>query len=150
MRDIQESLHDVYGVAQIIEETPEFLAERLAALDISLTATSDRSCYHKAWKLSPKYMDKFRLLALRAASFNVAEASNRLILFFEKKAELFGMETITRDIQLSDLNAADLEVLESGAFQLLPSKDRAGRAILSILPMMRNADCDVLNVVRSN
>jgi hypothetical protein len=44
--------------------------------------------------------------------------------------ELFGANTLLRPIALHDLTVMELDFLEAGSYQILPGRDRAGRAIL--------------------
>ena len=53
-----------------------------------------------------------------------------------------------RDIRLSDLGKEDKRSLESGFFQVLPSRDVAGRAIVVGMPMLRKYK-KLENLVRS-
>jgi hypothetical protein len=48
----------------------------------------------------------------------------------EGKLEFFGPEVLARSIYLSDSDEDEFESLKSGFRQLLPSRHRAGRAIL--------------------
>jgi glycosyltransferase involved in cell wall biosynthesis len=48
------------------------------------------------------------------------------------KLELFGPEKLCQPITLEDLTPDDLECLEHGHFQLLNSRDRAGRAVCPV------------------
>jgi hypothetical protein len=53
-----------------------------------------------------------------------------LVKFMEEKKKLFGAETLTRPLFLSDLSKDDMVCLKSGALQALPARDSAGRAML--------------------
>ena len=66
---------------------------------------------------------------LRAELFDVPKAVKRLLFFLQKKLELFGEQTLTRDLRLSDLSEDAQHALENGSFQLLPFRDRSGRII---------------------
>jgi hypothetical protein len=72
-----------------------------------------------------------------------------LVSFMEGKLEFFGPEVLARSIYLSDLDEDALKSLKSGYDQLLPSRDRAGRAILFLcegIPTYKRLE----NMVRSN
>jgi len=77
--------------------------------------------------------DKFRLMFLRAACFDPRKAAVRLVAFLEGKLRFFGMETLTRQLQLSDLDADDLSCLKAGHTQILPARDQSGRPIFAEL-----------------
>jgi hypothetical protein len=123
---------EIHGVDKIIEETPEFVSERLAALDQELRKISFKPAYEQAKKMSEKYVTdrKFRLMFLRADYFDPNKAATRLVKFMEEKLKMFGPETLVRPLYLSDLNEDDRACLKAGALQALPVRDRAGRAIL--------------------
>jgi len=73
---------------------------------------------------------KFRLSFLRAEHYDVKKAATRLIDYFEEKRRLFGVDNLTTKIPVQDLDAETKDCLESGHFQLLPGRDRAGRAVI--------------------
>jgi hypothetical protein len=43
---------------------------------------------------------------------------------------LFGAKKVAGPIKLSDMNADDIISLKSGCVQLLPTRDRSGRAVI--------------------
>eukprot|EP00531_Pseudo-nitzschia_arenysensis_P000828 CAMPEP_0116147466 /NCGR_PEP_ID=MMETSP0329-20121206/17768_1 /TAXON_ID=697910 /ORGANISM="Pseudo-nitzschia arenysensis, Strain B593" /LENGTH=932 /DNA_ID=CAMNT_0003643393 /DNA_START=121 /DNA_END=2919 /DNA_ORIENTATION=+ len=73
---------------------------------------------------------EFRLSFLRAERFDTKKAATRMIDYFEEKRRLFGVEKVTSKIQLKDLDNESRYCLESGQLQLLPGRDRAGRAVI--------------------
>jgi len=73
---------------------------------------------------------EFRLSFLRAERFDTKKAATRMIDYFEEKRRLFGVDKLTSKIQLKDLDAESKYCLESGQLQLLPGRDRAGRAVI--------------------
>lgn len=72
----------------------------------------------------------FRLGFLRAERFNAKKAATRILDFFDEKRALFGIDLLARKLRLEDLNEETIKVLESGFIQLLPGRDRAGRAVI--------------------
>ena len=74
----------------------------------------------------------FRLQFLRAEKFVAKAAAARLVRYMEEKKTLFGQESLTRKIQIHKdfRQEGDLESLECGYLQLLPGRDRAGRAVM--------------------
>lgn len=85
-----------------------------------------------ALEQDPEYIrnPKFRLMFLRSTNFEVPAAAQKLVAFLQGKWELFGPQTLTRSLLLSDLDKDDLACLKSGAYQLLPSRDSTGRAAI--------------------
>ena len=71
----------------------------------------------------------FRLKFLRADLFNATEAALRLARHFQAKLELFGRSKLVKDIVQDDLDEEDMAALYAGFTQLLPVRDRAGRAV---------------------
>jgi len=144
---IYEELH---GVDPIREETEAFLEKLLQQMEHHLEAMND-DLYIQAVHRAPLYIQgrKFRLLFLRAESYNAAKAASRLCLFLRGKMEFFGPESLGRDLYLTDLTPADKVVLKSGILQLLPARDRSGRAVVADFNMDPTFHCDhVDNLVR--
>jgi len=81
-----------------------------------------------------RYIDveqrEFPLSFLRAERYDTKKAATRMIDYFEEKRGLFGVENLTTKIQLKDLDADSKYCFESGQIQLLPGRDRAGRAVI--------------------
>jgi hypothetical protein len=131
---------EIHGVDSIVNETPKFVAERLEDLENELQNISNKPAYDRAESTSKEYVTshKFRLMLLRADSFDARKAAHRLVRFMEGKLKLFGPEALTRPILYNDLDADDRKALKSGMFQISPARDRSGRAIfgnyLKLLP----------------
>jgi hypothetical protein len=135
---VQEREHvfeEVHGVLDMVQENSEFIEHSLAGMQTELEKIKTKSAYEKAQTLSPLYVQdhKLRLMFLRAERFQVEPAACRFAEFFEQKLELFGPEKLAKDISLEDFDADDLEYIQSGRIQLLPTRDRAGRAVLCFL-----------------
>jgi hypothetical protein len=73
---------------------------------------------------------EFRLSFLRAERYDIEKAAIRFIDYFEEKRRLFGVDNLTTKIKLKDLDSETKDCLESGQIQLLPGRDRAGRAVI--------------------
>jgi hypothetical protein len=126
---VYEELH---GVARVVEETPAFVAQRLQALDQALRELSSKPAYDQAERICSQYVNnpKFRLMFLRAEYFDPKKAAIRLVKFMEEKLRYFGPRALARPLFLSDLDEDDKETVRSGALQILPARDRSGRAVL--------------------
>ena len=131
---MQQSLHlcQVGGVQEINPEEPDFVNQCLLDLDAAIQRMPNKSAFLEAQRINPLYTNNpgFRLMFLRADSFNVESAATRIVNHFSEKLELFGPERVARDITLADLNVDDLESLLAGGIQWLPRPDKFGRAIL--------------------
>mmetsp|Transcript_32965 Transcript_32965/g.79745 ORF Transcript_32965/g.79745 Transcript_32965/m.79745 type:complete len:428 (+) Transcript_32965:53-1336(+) len=92
----------------------------------------NRKAYNKALFLNPNYTDSrpFLMMFLRSEEFNPIKAAHRMVLHFETKLTLFGVDTLARKITYDDLSDEDRQALATGAIQVLPEKDRSGRIIL--------------------
>jgi hypothetical protein len=144
MKEREEVFHDIHGVREVVEETPDFLAFKLKQLELDLASIPNnnhmKDAYHKARQQSPDYVTsrKSSLMFLRAARFDTKEAAARMVRFYKEKLLVFGLESLARDICLTDLNRDAVACLETGYRQLLPGRDRAGRAILVGIGNLRN------------
>ena len=129
LKERENVLYDIHGVSEVMQEDPEFIAQRLHELDLDLQKCPHKQAYETAKSLSKDYVGdrKFRLKFLRATNYDSKKAANRIAMHFETKLELFGKDKLVRDILLSDL---DQDLLQSGYLQFLPQRDRAGRALL--------------------
>jgi hypothetical protein len=141
MQERDEVLYDIHGVSDVQDEDPAFVQRCFEDLDdaISLLPVFDKMAYNQARDLDEAYVENedFVLMFLRASSFDIKYAASRIVAFFEAKLELFGPEKLTKDINYDDLDEDDIKCLESGYAQILPGRDRAGRAILCMMPMIR-------------
>jgi hypothetical protein len=134
--ELETVLHDIHGVAEEVKETPELVAEKLSELESSIASNRSSnpatvSAYAIAETMNPHYVqdESFRLLFLRASHFDVDQACKRLLGHFEKKLELFGLQKLCKTITLDDLDSDDMDCMNSGQSQLLPDRDRSGRAV---------------------
>ena len=137
--DRMESLHDVHGVFQPVQETEQFVQEKLNELRLYLRCDTStpgemREAYDQVAHESPQFVDNQLIKFLRADTFDVRKAATRVFKHFQAKKEFFGAELLGKEIQLKDLNELDQQVLNEGAVQLLNKRDRSGRAILTQFP----------------
>ncbi len=125
-----------------MEETPEFIADRIRAIkaELSRYPVTKRRSFDRACFLKPSLENdwKLYLLFLRAERFDEVAAAVKLCLHFDHKWELFGEAKLPKTITLDDLDEDDMEVFQTGSHVILPKKDRAGRGVgLINLPPMR-------------
>jgi hypothetical protein len=128
-------LHELHGVSDVIEETPELIERCLFDLETGIQKIPKKAAYDQAKATAPESVDcrKFRLMFLRAERFDANNAAARLVKYFEGKLKLFGADKLTKIITMEDLDEDDLATLKSGYLQLLPERDRAGRAIIVLI-----------------
>jgi hypothetical protein len=137
MEEREKSYYDIHGVSDVIDESPEFVAEKLAQMDEELAQIADKDACLQAASQNKDYVTsrQLGLKFLRAECFDPKLAAERLVRFFQEKLNLFGAEKLTKDIKLSDLDEDDIRCLNAGIGQILPLRDRAGRSILAWIPM---------------
>lgn len=142
--------NDVHGIGHTVNETPELLEEYLSQLELLLLERKHGTAFELAEAMDRRYTSArdFRLMFIRVDSYNVKEAADRMIRFFELKKHLFGSELLAKDIRLSDLSPDDMEALESGGMQISPCKDSAGRPIIAVMLGLRSYKT-VENMVRA-
>jgi hypothetical protein len=146
MSERETILNDIHGVADDdVKETPVLVSTKLSELEAMIRQLRHNSsgnsefgaggrigaAYTVAEAISPEYVQdsSFRLMFLRASHFDVEQAAKRLLGHFEKKLEFFGPTKLCKTITLDDLDSDDMECLTSGQSQLLPYRDRSGRAV---------------------
>jgi hypothetical protein len=128
-------IHDLHGVADIADETPEMLRTKLQEVGEIANSFSDDAAtvaYRKVLMLmvNRDYVEKIKLMCLRADYYVSQKAAARLVSFFSYKQELFGDQRLAREITLEDFEGEDRLGLNNGVYQLLPQRDRAGRAVI--------------------
>ena len=144
---VYEELH---GVDPELEEAN--VEERLQdfCLEMESQVAQDQAPYiARAMNSAPSYIMGLRLQMLRADYFDPHKAVQRLERFLRGKVAYYGEDTLTRPVYLSDLNSDDQRMMESGFYQLLPQRDRAGRAVIVFFDLGESFDPKYLiNVVR--
>jgi hypothetical protein len=139
MQEREKVLYDVHGVAEVMPEGSEFVSTRLIQLELEIAKITEKAAYNQALMQDPNFVKNrnFRIRFLRAERFVAAEAAVRMVRHFQYKMELFGAGKLVKDIKIEDLDSEDIKVLESGFIQLLPVRDRAGRAVMCWNPILR-------------
>ena len=130
LEERNQALHDLHGVPKEIEETPEMIVQKLDEFSRCISEVKHLSeSLVLAMDQSPRYVFSLRLAFLRAERFCVPRAVNRMSNHFESRGRLFGRESLFRPLRLDDLSSKDREYFEQGGVQILPRRDRSGRAI---------------------
>eukprot|EP00980_Cylindrotheca_fusiformis_P003722 scaffold824_cov129-Cylindrotheca_fusiformis.AAC.2 len=134
----QVAIHDLHGVSEVTEDDPKMVDEKLAEMEVELSKIPSKDAYLLAKEIYPGYVcnKELRLLFLRSDLFNSRDAAVRFVRFFAVKLRLFGREKIGKDILLSDLEPEGLDFCRLGGSRWLPHRDRAGRAVMFVLPNM--------------
>lgn len=149
VQDREKLYHEVHGVADVQAEDPHFVDGCLAKMADRLSKIRKKPAYDKAVYVDAPYVEdpSFRLMFLRAEAFDPYASAVRMVRHFEEKYKLFGLEKLCKDIVLSDLNEHDQGIIRSGAMQLLPARDRGGRAVICMTTMLREG-YDLASAVR--
>lgn len=153
LKERDSVLHDIHGIADKVDETPEFVQEKRQQLKEELLhLTTKKTCYAYHQSLSDNHdyvtSEVFELMFLRSDLWDPKLSAAKIITFLEAKLEMFGPDHLTKDIRISEMKKDDKKSLESGFFQLLSVRDVAGRAIICGVPMLRKYG-DLKNLVRA-
>lgn len=112
----ESGIEELHGVSDVVTEDPTIVHHSLKSIREQLNLSNSAA------------VDDTELLKfLRAERFDVDKAAIRFNRFAAFQGKLFGKQGKTK---FSDLNDEDMKYLQSGFMQLLPQRDRAGRAIL--------------------
>jgi hypothetical protein len=133
MEEREKVLDDIHGVAQVQEETPEFVAQCIYQMDLALSKIpkSKRRALDRAIFLKPSILtdEKFKLMFLRSDLYDPKKAAKRMVKYFEEKLLLFGDGKLAKKITLDFLEEQDMEILNVMGCVILPNKDQTGRPI---------------------
>jgi len=137
----EKVMEEVHCVSKPIEEKTDFILEKLAELDCEVSIRENEA-YEIGSKQKRGFVEdlSFRCMFLRCNSFVASAASKRMMHHLKLKETYFGEQKITKDIGFLDLSEEDIRSLESGVIQVLPEKDRSGRAVIAVFPFMWNGD----------
>lgn len=130
---ISEEIHGVHCMA--IKETPEFVRQRLDALEQALQRipNQDKMAYLEAIRMQSAYVNdvsQLKLSMLRAEVFDPQKAAVRLVNFLDLVHDLCGKEALMRPMNLTDFTPEDIQLMKEGLFQMLAGRDRTGRRIM--------------------
>ena len=116
----------------VYDETEEFVKQSIKDMDEEIRKIRLRSCFDRAKFLAPHLVNDtdFRLMFLRATTFNPRRAAQLIVRFYDFKVKLFGDDKLIKKITVKDdFDEDDIAAFESGAFQILPCPDTYGRRI---------------------
>jgi hypothetical protein len=152
MDEREQVYYDVHGVSRsAVEETDDVIDQSLAKFDKEISKIDKKKAFDLARVQNSSFVDnrKSTLKFLRADEFDCRLAAKRIVRFYQSKLELFGESKLTQDIRLKDLSEEDDRAcVESGLGQLLPRRDRAGRAIFAwSRPLLPTDHCPIITRV---
>jgi hypothetical protein len=144
--DRERVYYDLHGVSEEVKETPEMVEQGLSELEEALLKLTHKDAYDLAEEMNREYVQRkeFRLKFLRADHFVAKNAALRLARHFQAKLDLFGRYKLAQDIVQDDLDEDDMDALYGGSNQMLPMRDRAGRAVAVWFPSQQaqSKDCE--------
>lgn len=143
VKEREQVYNEIHGVDDtLVKETPELIERSIAEMQQTLQSIPPKS-RTRAIQYIHEHDPTFSRILYQDDSFlsikflrinrfqNVATATERLIRYLDWKLELFGIDKLFQNvIRYSDLDDYDIRALRRGTAQILPSRDRAGRAIL--------------------
>ncbi len=132
---IDEEVHGVKNLSP--KETPELLQESMHQLSVELSKIPIKVAFDKSQRLfaDNTYINTadFRLRFLRCHFFDAQKAAVHIVTFLDFVDELFDDWALQRPIEIKDFSKAEMKILRSGIYQLLPYRDRSGRPIYTEL-----------------
>eukprot|EP00934_Nitzschia_sp_Nitz4_P002860 Nitzschia sp. Nitz4//scaffold21_size171442//55465//57003//NITZ4_002156-RA/size171442-processed-gene-0.11-mRNA-1//1//CDS//3329542396//2850//frame0 len=138
----EHSYEELHGVDDVVQETPAFLAQKLTAFRLEVEQIEDKPAYDLAVTLpgGKEYVSDiaFCLKFLRSEYFDVPKAAQRMVGYLDCLVHYFGERCLTRDIRYQDLGKDDIAFLKAGQMQVLPCRDRGGRAVYMGLNHIRD------------
>ncbi len=147
LQERNKVIESIHGVDDIVKETPHLIVKKLRdfqkALDKLLLSNAEQSnitvatrkAYEEAQRQSKTYVQSrsFRLMFLRAESFEPSLAAQRMLIHLEEKLSRFGPQALTRPLTIKDLSPQSRAMLvDLGIHQWLPTRDSVGRAVYLI------------------
>lgn len=150
LEEHEKIVFDVHGIDGGDQDDPTDLESRLKEMESEIKKIRRKEALERA-----KYWDEnfvqdrsFRLQFLRCDRFHSRLAAQRMVMHFQVKRELFGDGPIlARDILWTDLSLEDKVALESGFFQVLPTRDAAGRTVVAMATMHLPDTCSYESIV---
>eukprot|EP00934_Nitzschia_sp_Nitz4_P003377 Nitzschia sp. Nitz4//scaffold85_size83877//69165//70915//NITZ4_005239-RA/size83877-augustus-gene-0.153-mRNA-1//1//CDS//3329559167//3367//frame0 len=139
----EQLLEDIHGVNDRANEarameTPQLISENLAAFTQELhrikrekSGLPEIRALELAERMNIEYGGnaQFRLSFLRTRDWDVKQAVAAFIRHLDFKLILFGVSKLTSDLGVDDLFPEDMQVFQDGYFQVLPTRDNAGRPV---------------------
>ena len=154
LKERDDVFYDIHGVRDLQEETTELRTRACQQLETMIITGANNnstkaSVLNQVFLQSPDYVRSLYLKFLRCDGFDRIEDSyQRMIRYCDVKLELFGPSKLSKDITLKDMSMSDVKTLEKGFYQLLGTRDRAGRAIFCKIWYHQFYDVEKANVWR--
>lgn len=129
---VYNDLHGISRKTELAEESQEVMERAITDTRNEIASVRLKTAYNKALFLNPEYVNsnEFMLMFLRSCRFDPKQTANKIVDHFKYKLDLFGYDNLGRDLMYDDLDQGTKNALGSGAVQILPQRDNAGRAIV--------------------
>ena len=131
---VYNDLHGIISKPEValLEESQEVIERAITDTRNEIASVRLKTAYNKALFLNPEYVNsnEFMLMFLRSCKFDPKQTANKIVDHFKYKLDLFGYDNLGRDLMYDDLDQGTKNALGSGAVQILPQRDNAGRAIV--------------------
>lgn len=132
---VQEEIHCVSSMA--VKEVPSMVDNALAEIRERTTAVVSAGEigtdeFRRQFSSNPQFVHSkaICLKYLRVDFFDVGLATKRMMNHLELLFRYFGPVALQRPLRFSDLVKKEQDAFRGGSFQLLPSRDKAGRLVL--------------------
>ena len=135
VQERSKTYEELHGVDECVKETPIFIENSLRQLDEEVSKIRRKYAYVLAEQQNKEFVTNpnFRRMFLRASGFHSGKAANRMVGYFEGILKYFGESYLTKRIRYRDLDRDDQACAKAGHLQILPFRDRSGRAVFTDL-----------------
>lgn len=137
---VQAIVEDLHGLppTRALEETRDQVHRALQEFEAevrSLEKAKLQRGHLRAMELNSRYViqDSFRLKFLRAEFFDTTKAVVRYCSNLNMLLHFYGDFALKRQLYMEDLGKTVLSYFRRGAIQVLPTRDRSGRRIMTVV-----------------
>ena len=150
LEERNRAMYELHGITDEQQEALEINEKKLKEMTkiAEHADETEAAAYFLALAMDQEYVERIKLLCLQADYHDSQKAAARMLAFFNFKLGLFGASSIARDITFDDFKEEDKVAIREGCMQLLPERDRAGRAVLLLISGSKAYDISLETWVR--
>ena len=150
LEERNRAMYELHGITDEQKEALEINEKKLVEMTQILDHTDETkaAAYRMALAMDQEYVERIKLLCLHTDYHDSQKAAARMLAFFNFKLGLFGAGSIARDITFDDFKEEDKVAIREGCMQLLPERDRAGRAVVLLISGSKSYDISLETWVR--
>lgn len=139
--ELQREQEEMHGICNDFKEETDVMNGLISSLEEHLDRIKKGTAYEIAEEINPAYATRrdIFVIFLRGNRYEPKPAAKQMIKYFDLKQELFGTESLGREITTKDLTEEDKVTLMEGSLQIANCKDRAGRIIVFGFPGLRQS-----------